>query len=268
MLSFFRNEKQETLWLKLILYLLVAIPGGAFIFVSIGTLVYIYRPIDYSQIKMPVSNPGDKHVFVLAHGVRDTTASWSDPLKHELEEKNPDARVISLEWKPYSESTLRCSVDGRRIGNIIGKKLAAGKNLESMHLIGHSCGSFVILGICEAVKSVRNDVSIQTTYLDPVSVYGGLLWNYGINRFGGCSDFSDSYIDTGDTIPGSNDLIPHTITFDVTAVREKVKFEGSPHVWPTVYYQQLVRSDKNLELRKDTHLPSKYSRGVLVKVKS
>lgn len=266
MLSFFRNEKQEILWLKLIFYLLVIIPGGAFIIVSIGTLVYIYRPVDYSQIEMPVSNPEDRHVFVLAHGVRDTTASWSDPLKEVLEEKNPDARVISLEWKPYSESTFRCSVDGRRIGHIIGKELAAGKRLESMHLIGHSCGSFVILGICEAVKSARNDISIQTTYLDPVSVYGGLLWNYGLNRFGGCSDFSDSYIDTEDTIPGSNDLIPNTITFDVTEVRKKANFKGSPHIWPTVYYQQLVHSDKNLELWKGRWIPVEYPGGMLIRV--
>lgn len=264
--SFFRNEKQETQWLKLIVYLLVAIPGGVFIIVSIGILIYTYRSVDYSQIKMPVPNPGDKHVYVLAHGLRDTTASWSDPLKQLLEEKNPGDRVISLEWKPYSESTFRCSVDGRRIGLKIGKELAAGKNLESMHLIGHSCGSFVILGICEAVKSVRNDVSIQTTFLDPVSVYGGLLWSYGINRFGGCSDFSDSYIDREDTVPGSNDFIPNTVTFDVTEVRKKANFKGSPHVWPTVYYQQLVRSERNLELRKGRWIPSRHPDGMLIRV--
>lgn len=264
--SFFRNEKQEILWLKLIIYLFVAIPGGAFIIVSIGTLVYIYGPINYSKIEMPVSDSEDRHIYVLAHGLRDTTASWSDPLKQILEEKNQDARVISLEWKPYSENTFRCSVDGRRIGRIIGKELATGKRLESMHLIGHSCGSFVILGICEAVKSIRDDVSIQTTYLDPVSVYGGLLWNYGLNHFGSCSDFSDSYIDMEDTIPGSNDLIPNTITFDVTDVRKKSNYNGSPHVWPTVYYQQLVSLDRNLELWKGRWIPASSPGGMLIRV--
>ena len=267
MLSFFQNGKKEILWLKILLYVLLIIPGCAFIIGSAGILVYTYWPGDYSGMKLPVSDPEDRHIFVLAHGVRDTSASWSDPLQKILKEKNPDARIISLDWSPYSQSTFRCSVNGKRIGLIIGHELASGKNLESMHLIGHSCGSFVILGICEAVKANRKEVKIQTTFLDPVSVYGGIFWNYGIENFGRFSDFSDSYIDTGDTIPGSNDLIPHTITFDVTKMREKLKYKGSPHVWPTIYYQQLARSGSILELRKDKGISNKYPRGRLIRVK-
>ena len=266
MWSFFRNKKNNIALLKLIIFLFIIIPGTAFIIVSIGGLAFIYWPIDYSQMEMPVSDPQDSHIFVLVHGVRDTKESWTDPLKQLLKEKYPDAKIISLEWKPYSDSTFRCSVDGLRIGKIIGHELATSKNLESMHLIGHSCGSFVIQGICEAVKSVRKDIIIQTTYLDPVSVYGGLFWDYGIDNFGCCSDFSDAYIDTEDPIPGSNELIPHAITFDVTEVREKAKFEGLPHVWPTAYYLNLVRSGKNIELRMDSKLPSRYLRGTLVKI--
>ena len=267
MLSFFKNNKDEIAWLKLIIFLLVIIPGFLFIIVSICSLLYIFSPRDYSQMELPVSSPEDRYIFILAHGVRDTTASWCDPLKKILEEKNPDARIISLEWRPYSDSTFRCSVDGKRIGELIGHELAAGKNLRSMHLIGHSCGAFVVLGICEAVKSLRPDVAVQTTFLDPVSIYGGIFWNYGIDHFGYCSDFSDTYIDTDDTVPGSNSPLPHAITFDVTAAGEKAKYKGSPHVWPTVYYQQLVRAGKNPELQKDPLLPSRYPRGKIVRVK-
>jgi hypothetical protein len=266
MFSFFRNKRNKTSWLKVIIFVMIIIPGAVFIIAGIGNLAYIYWPTDYSQMEMPVSDPNDRHIFVLVHGVRDTKTSWSDPLQQILKERYPDARVISLEWRPYSDRTFRCSVDGIRIGKIIGHELAASKNLESMHLIGHSCGSFVILGICKAVKSVRNDIAIQTTFLDPVSVYGGLFWDYGIDNFGSCSDFSDVYIDTEDPIPGSNELIPHTITFDVTAARKKERYKGMPHVWPTAYYLNMVRSGKNIELRKDAQAPSKYPRGTLIKV--
>lgn len=264
--SFFKNKENKISWFKVIIFVLIIFPGAIYIIVSIGNLAYIFLPRNYSQMEMPVSDPQDRHIFVLVHGVRDTKESWTDPLKHVLKEKYPDSRVISLEWKPYSDSTFRCSVDGLRIGRIIGHELAAGENLGSMHLIGHSCGSFVILGICEAVKSVREDIVIQTTYLDPVSVYGGLFWDYGVDNFGCCSDFSDAYIDTEDPIPGSNELIPNTITFDVTEVRKKEKYKGLPHLWPTVYYSNLVRSGKNIELQKDSRAPSRYPRGTLIKV--
>ena len=124
----------------------------------------------------------------------------------------------------------------------------------------------MIEGICEAVKSDRKDVLIQTTFLDPVSVYGGIFWNYGVEKFGSCSDFGDSYIDTGDPVPGSNDLIPHTITFDVTGARKKSGFKGLPHVWPVVYYQGLVREGRNPELIKDSGILNEYSPGTLVRV--
>lgn len=75
------------------------------------------------------------------------------------------------------------------------------------------------LGLCEAVKEKNSAIQIQTTYLNPVSVYTGVLWDYGINKFGICADFSDSYIDIRDSVLGSNVNLPHTATFDVTDLR-------------------------------------------------
>ncbi len=266
MSSFLRNDKNKIAWIKLSLYALVIIPGALFVIVSIGNLAYIYTSRNYSEKVFPDLNPEDRKVFILAHGVRDSAASWCVPLKKILEEKNPGTKVIALDWRPYSDSTFRCSVDGRRIGQEIGRRLSGCKKLESIHLVGHSCGSFVIYGICETVKSLRPDVSIQSTYLDPVSIYGGLSWDYGVDHFGSCSDFSDAYIDTGDTIPGSNELLPNTVTFDVTAVREKSKYKGFPHVWPTVYYQELVKSGKNPELSKNEDIISLFPKGKFIKV--
>lgn len=253
-------------WLKALVCVLVILPGLLFVLGSTGLLMYIYWPRAYDEVSLPVSLESAEHIVVLAHGLKDTRETWSDPLKKILEDADRSVQIISLNWSPYADSSFRCSVDGRRIGNRIGQRLAASKKLRSVHLAGHSCGSFVVLGICETIKDRRAEVAVQTTFLDPVTVYGGLSWEYGLDHFGRCGDFSDAYIDTGDNVPGSNQLLPHTHTFDVTEVRKATGFTGSPHVWPTVYYQALFRSGKAPDLRKDKAVGLRYPQGVLERV--
>lgn len=124
----------------------------------------------------------------------------------------------------------------KKIGIEIGKRLATLTSLKAIHAIGHSCGAFVTLGICEGAKSVNPQLIVQTTYLDPVSVYSGIFWDYGIDHFGTCGDFSDSYIDTRDTVPGSNQALPHVFTFDVTLQQTEKDAQYPPHAWPTRFY--------------------------------
>lgn len=235
---------------------------------SLGFLAYIYYPLDLSRIDLggvehSVFEPQAPHVVIVAHGLGDTPESWSDQLSQTLAAQDRSAQVIALDWNPYSKNTFRCSVDGKRLGASIGARLASSSKIRTVHLIAHSCGSFVSLGICQAMREQRPDVVIQSTYLDPVSVYGGLFWDYGLTRFGACADFSDAYIDVEDGVPGSNQRLPSAHTFDVTQSRKRTTYTGSPHVWPTVYYQQLVQRGLHLDLQRDRDLVSKFPRGEL-----
>lgn len=63
--------------------------------------------------------------------------------------------------------------EAKKIGHQLGLRLLKETKVKSIHVIGHSCGAFVALGLCEAVKEQSSDIKIQTTYLDPVSVYAG-----------------------------------------------------------------------------------------------
>ena len=144
-----------------------------------------------------------------------------------------------------------------------GNEQTSHENLQSLHLIAHSCGSFVSLGICQALKAHRNDVTVQSTYLDPVTVYGGVFWDYGVTRFGSCADFSDAYIDIADTGPGSNQLLPLTHTFDVTPARKRAGFARPPHVWPKVYYLRRAQHQTILDLRADPSVSTSYPRNAL-----
>jgi hypothetical protein len=259
-------------WLFLLIFVLVIFPGLSFILASGTLLAYTYWPISYPKLAMPSINPNAQHIVLIAHGLRDTNATWSTPLKKIMEEKNSGqtsiSQFIALDWNPYSSTTFRCSIDGKRIGALLGEAMSASSQLQSVHLIGHSCGSFVIFGLCESLKEKRQTISIQTTYLDPVSIYGGLFWDYGIDNFGRCADFSEAYIDHDDTIPGSNQLLPNTHTFDVTEAKYAIDFMQSPHVWPTYYYQQLVSTGSYPSLKDNKQLSTKYPRGKLEIIKS
>ena len=179
--------------------------------------------------------------------MKDNKTSWSDELQRVIatsllpQLSGLRQQNFSLNWQPFSDSFLTCSVAGKNLGEEIGSAIAKNINVKGVHLIGHSCGAFVILGICEQIKLLNKSIEVQTTYLDPVSVYSGLFWQYGIENFGRCADFSDTYIDTHDTVPGSNQLLPHSVTLDVTQIRIKNNVDIAPHAWPPHYYIEAYR---------------------------
>lgn len=248
---------------KILFLLLVLLPGLLFVLVSAVITLYIYIPQNYTQMDMPTLTDNPDYALLTVHGLKDTPDSWSHATANLLRQRFPLAEVSALNWNPYAQNTFRCSVDGLRIGEKIGQLWSQNDQLRSTHLIGHSCGAFVVLGACRQLKESRPDITIQTSYLDPVAIYGGLFWSYGIRHFGECADFSDAYIDTEDGVPGSNQLLPHTHTFDVTAAK-KEHFAGVfPHVWPTVFYQQILKQGKSLDLSSNNNLRQRYPFGQL-----
>ncbi|MEP2650843.1 MAG: hypothetical protein ABJH06_02525 [Paraglaciecola sp.] len=227
---------------RLVFWWLVIIPAIPFILVTIGISVYVYWPRDYSSVIDFSVAENIEYITLSAHGVNDSPRSWSDELQHIMAiDSYPQLQPLakqhqSINWQHYSDNVFLCSVAGKKIGLEIGERLAKAPNLKAVHAVGHSCGSFIILGICERLKSINANVLIQTTYLDPVSVYSGFFWDYGIEHFGSCADFTDNYIDTRDTVPGSNIPLPNAFTFDVTQLQTPEDSGVPPHAWPTRYY--------------------------------
>ncbi|NND68952.1 MAG: hypothetical protein HKN19_15285 [Halioglobus sp.] len=241
-------------WLITLTWVLLILPTVLFLLASLALLLYTYSPRDYGEMVRPDIAPGTVRVTVINHGLRDRLEHWAKPLQEELVAARYDGTALALDWRPFSDSTLRCSVDGLRIGRELGRYLAALPDLDFIHVVGHSCGSFVTLGVCRGVRERRPSLRVQTTYLDPVSIYGGLFWRWGITRFGECADFSEAYIDTGDTVPGSGEPLPNTYTVDVTGARLHSGSPALPHVWPTTYYRRLVRAGIQPDLESDKSL--------------
>lgn len=231
------KTKKFILWF--LFWILVLIPSGPFILGNFAFLVYVVWPRDISTVTQFDIRPSTTSISVSAHGVKDKPSSWSDELQG-LIQNNPDNKQskthqhLSLDWRPFSDNPFICSVVAKKIGYDIGKSISAKHQVNYIHAIGHSCGSFVVLG--EGARSQGRNIKIQSTYLDPVSIYAGFFWDYGVHHFGSCADFSDAYIDTSDTIPGSNQSLPHAHTFDVTQIRTSKNLTIHPHNWPARYY--------------------------------
>lgn len=250
---------------------MLVLPVGSFLLVSASIVAYMYWPRNFEEIntappiKTSQAESSIRHVTVLAHGLRDTPLTWMDPLKEVYGAKNYDGKVVGIDWSPYAQSALTCAINGKRIGRQIGKQIAANRAINSAHLIAHSCGAFVIYGVCQAIKQSNKNIVVQTTYLDPVSIYG-IWWNYGIKHFGSCADYSEAYIDTEDSIYGSSQLIPNTHTYDVTNMRKQAGKPVPPHVWPVAYYEQLVDNDSAPKVWEDRTLQWRKPVGELEKI--
>lgn len=250
MMTFLKNLYCQNFTIKLLWWLGVVIPGVPFILISIGMIIFMHWPRDFHEILNLEINQNVQYVTLSAHGVKDSAESWSNPLQEVMANKSNkifstlNSAQISLNWQPFSDNALLCSVTGKNLGKALANKLAKYPQLQAVHLIGHSCGSFIIYGICQQLKSAKPTLHVQTTFLDPVSIYSGLFWSYGIKNFGSCADFSDTYIDTQDGVPGSNQLIEHSFTFDVTPLRTQYNKPYSPHNWPPHFYIEAYKNEE------------------------
>jgi len=263
---------RQHLLLRWLWWLAVIIPGVPFIVISVGFQLYAHWPRNYSEITTIAVSPQSQYLSLSAHGVKDTPDSWSNQLQNIIKHSNNIQLAglakaqISLAWQPYSDNALLCSVTGKKIGEKLAEKIAQLPKLKAVHLIGHSCGSFVIYGLCEKLKQMKPTTVIQTTYLDPVSIYSGVFWRYGVNHFGDCADFSDSYIDTQDGVPGSNEKLKNAYTFDVTRLRLEQNLSYPPHAWPTHFYLDAYKNQQvPVYFNHPGHLKKKLDDNALIK---
>jgi len=254
-------------WIRLLLWLFVYFPVLSFIAANAAILGFVFWPRNMADINFQSFKPEQPHVIILTHGVNDDLNTWVQPLLQIYRGKFDNTQIEGLDWSKHAQMPLRCAISGKRIGEQLGEVLATSPTLVSVQLVGHSCGAFVIYGACQRLKQLKPQVLVQTTYLDPVSIYATQR-DFGTRHFGDCADYSEAYIDTEDNVLGSNQLLPHTHTYDVTATRDQSHQQVAPHNWPTIYYSQLVSQDLAPQLSLDPNLPKRKPIGVLEKVQA
>ena len=243
-------------WLWVSLWLFLFIPIISFVLVNVVLLTLYYWPPDVDDIDYRQFISRQPRAILMAHGATGDTKAWVDPLAEIYRQQGVDAQLMPIDWSQYAKNPYLCATKGTAIGERIGQQLAQSQFLESVHLIGHSCGGFVIYNACLELKKQKPTVLVQTTYLDPVSIYGAERY-FGVEHFGDCADYSDAYVDTEDQVVGSNQALVHAQTYDVTEERRAQGYTGLPHNWPTVFYQQAVKQQALTTLFDDPSLVDK-----------
>lgn len=237
-----KHSNALVFWL---LFFAFYLPIGSFFLASAALLLYVFWPLQSYIVEVPQTT--SKNIVVISHGLKDSNQTWATKLKGAIEHNSPDSNVVAIDWSPYAGNAFTCAVNGRRIGNQIAETLIDSDSLANVKVVGHSCGAFVNFGICEGLKAHKPRIEVESVFLDPVSVYGGIRWNFGLNNFGSCADKSMTIFDTEDNVPGSNQAPKYSKGIDVTDLKQQYDYSGTAHQWPIYYYIQQVKSRTSKE---------------------
>lgn len=234
-------------WVRRCLYALAALA-----LLAAGLQVYSVVPADFGV--PPLGLPAEtRHVVLLIHGSggRDepTLMALGDVLRRRGAD-GPGTAIVRYVWSPWSDAKLRTYPNGAKVGASLGEELAGLPGLESIHLIAHSAGAYVLEPLCTAYRARRSApdsgpasgkvARISMTYLDPIGFRGPLDSGWGARTYGQCADDAEAFINTDDPAPATAAVLRHARTTDVTGDPGRQNFGGGGHRWPVQYYSNLL----------------------------
>ena len=179
------------------------------------------------------------------------------------EAKKEGVAAISYDWELYRGNLVRAANNGISIGSKLGKQLAVSREIEEVHFIGVSVGSFAanacLEAFCNEIKKQKKDgprkkigsmlqlptkivkdiddemPRTRATFLDPFTQKGLFGLGYGIKRFGLQAQYAEQYLNTDDPVPSTNEVCKQCAVFDVTTCKDRDNFTPLPqdnmHSW-------------------------------------
>jgi Lipase. len=197
-------------------------------------------------------NSQTKDVTIIFHGAGGQDSNTDELLKV-LKERcldNTSSYIKMVDWGRDSENLLQASVKGCKIGATLGQEVkniiegGVSPSVQNIHVIGISVGAFpasaMVQELNRALKSsIRRNIYIQLTLLDPFQQKAVLGVNFGRFNFGKGADYAKQYLNTDDPVPSTNDPLPNCATIDVTSLRPNSIFG---HDWPLVYYTNELKN--------------------------
>ncbi len=224
---------------------------GVAALLALAAAVQVYSLVPARFPVRPLALPADtRQLVLLFHG----SGGRDEPTLMALEERlrrlqppRSGAVILRYVWAPHSDDKLRTYPNGVRVGAVLGEELAGLPDLESIHMIAHSAGAYVLEPLCEAYRAAvaarppaaasgRQGARITMTYLDPIGFRGPLDPGFGARTYGSCADEAEAFINTDDPAPATASVLQHGRTTDVTADPARAKFDGGGHRWPVQYY--------------------------------
>ncbi len=198
-------------------------------------------PPPTSEAQLPAASTRDVWVLVV-HGSGDGPERWATGMVDALRGRllQPErVELISYDWKDAAVDKLSAAENGQREGRAIARVVAE-RGLTHVHVIAHSAGAHVAHGFELAWSEFAARPSLHLTLLDPFCGQG-LDFEWGVSRFGTKADFTESLLDTGDGVPGTEVAVKAAHTFDVTKAKPAgATWSGKEgHWWPTAAYLAL-----------------------------
>jgi len=190
---------------------------------------------------VPAQSESARYLLFIVHGSGNTGADWPADLVEKVKTVIPQSGqwdIVAYDWSTYSEAKLSAADAGIKIGTYIGNTLSSSAyHYERIQFVAHSVGSFVIQAACDAYRSqASRDTRIHLTFMDPFCGRGLFDWTYGNKHFGAGADFAETYINTSDPAPSTNDPLQNAHNFDVTAKAPATLSGRDLHWWPVYYY--------------------------------
>jgi len=225
-------------WFRRCLYFLAALAV-----LATGLQIYSVVPAGF-EVRPLALQPDTRRLVLLFHGSggRDepTMIALEDHLRG-LPAAGAGPVILRYVWSPFSDARLRAYANGTRVGARLGEELAALPQLESIHLIGHSAGAYVLEPLCAAFRAGTDGqpgrrTRIEMTYLDPIGFRGPFDPGWGSRHYGRCADDAEAFINTDDPTPATAAVLRHARTMDVTNDPGRKTFRGGGHRWPVQYY--------------------------------
>jgi len=204
--------------------------------------VYSIAPAGFA-VEPLAPAPDTRRLVLLFHG----SGGRDEPTLIALERRLRDLPVsgsapviVRYDWS-QADAPLRTYPSGLRVGEQLGVELATLAGLESLDLIGHSAGAYILDPLCESYRAAiagrsGRPARIRMTFLDPIGFKGPLDPGWGARHFGQCADEAEAFINTDDPAPATAAVLQHARTVDVTADPARKHFGGGGHRWPVQYY--------------------------------
>jgi hypothetical protein len=217
--------------------------AGGILLLALGLQLYCLAPSGVAVT--PLNLPADTtRLVLLIHGSGGADEETILELKKRFDElgSTDGPTVVRYLWSPASDTKLRTYPHGTRIGTELGRELARLPGLESIHLVAHSAGAYLLDPLCVAYREARAAAGaspvarLEMTFLDPIGFRGAFAPGWGARHHGACADYAEAFINTDDSAPATNRPLELAWTVDVTAHPDRAQFSGGGHRWPVQYY--------------------------------
>lgn len=215
----------------------------------------------------PLKGSGKNNLVIITHGWQ----PWMLPIDVSFVDKMSNAVTGYLknhsldDWQVYgykwsdkahtifpSDALNNAEQEGRNLGNCI-----ATQKWNHVHLIAHSAGAGLIQAVLEKIKTLSQNTSVHTTFLDP---FVGLDYS-GTDKYGKGADWADNYCarDTetgGEILPFTYNILRYAYNVEVTYLDAEhrvlrpyfVSGSGGPcytttssHGWPINFYLNTIK---------------------------